>query len=536
MKYIDVGMLKISPFEFESIIDLKIEKTLNEHETLYVCGIIKDELQETPVTSADAGTSITCVNDGVFYFKGVLQSVKITHVEDIYKLEAYAVSNTILLDTVKHKRSFQDNGQTYQSIVETVISKDGGQATFNAPEMTVENIILQYNETDWEFAKRLASHTQDVLIPITADNPTFHFGATDAGGAQMVTNNYAISKEFRRELLEGDPLAVEDISRYVVETDEYICGLGENFSLNGSDLRVCQISLSYVNSALKIMYYLSAKKSISTPKFYNPAITGLILDGTVMEVVCDTLKLRLDDDTERGVEEDTYEEHLFKYATGYSMETHTGWYVMPEEGDTVQLVFPIEDEKFAYATSAVRRDDTERTGDYLVKYLRTSFGKEIKFDRNEILISALDDTTFIRINEDEQNGIEIITPHPILIQSGSTMNIESEDDMTITTEKNLYIQAKESIEIVNEGNIMKFVPADGIALSTEQKFETVSEDNTMIDSKKEVGIKSGKDMNLDSGAQLVESAQSKMEMSCSGSSIIMQSSGIDVKGVLIREN
>ena len=539
MKYIDVGKLKVSPFVFDNILELQIDKRLNEHNKLHIRGIVSNSQQITPVTSAASGVAITCENDGQVYFKGVLQNVKITCVDDVYRLDAYAISNTALLDTLKHKRSFQDNAQTYQSIVDSVIADIGASATYNAPAMTVENIILQYNETDWAFAKRLASHTQDVLIPITSDKPEFHFGATDNGGAALDTSNYTISRDFdvyRHMSTEDKALSEDDATVYSVETDEYLCGLGEKFSLNGIDLRVRAISISYKNSALSITYTLSGKKAISTPKKYNSAITGLLLDGTVTEVVNDTLKLKLDDDQERGVELDTAEAHLFKYATGYSMETHTGWYVMPEEGDTVQLLFPIEDEKFAYATSAVRREDTERTGDYLVKYLRTSFGKEIKFDKNEILVSALDDVTYIRINEDTSEGIEIITPHPILIQSGSTLDITSEDDMTITTEKNLYIEAKESIKIVNAGNTMDFVPDDGIAIATDKKLNVTSDDNATLDSKKEVGVKSGKDMTLESGAKLVESAESKMELSCSGSSIMLQSSGIDIKGTLIKEN
>jgi len=533
MKPIDVGKIKVSPFEFESILEIKIKKELNEHSTLYVCGIVKDAKQVTPVTDMTDGTNIKCENDGQVYFSGVLQNVKITCMEEIYRLEAYAVSNTILLDTVKHKRSFQDNGQTYQEIVETVIKDNSGTVTYNASEMKVENIILQYDETDWGFAKRLASHTQDVLIPITDDKPAFHFGATDKGGTKLESNNYSISKDFnafRRMSTEAEPLTVDDVTIYTVEMDDFVCELGEKFNLNGTDLYVCRISLSFVNSALTVVYTLSAKKALSTPKFYNQALTGLILDGTVLKVEDDNVKLHLAIDEEQ----DEGKAHLFVYATCYSAEGHTGWYVMPEEGDTVQLLFPDEDEKHAYAASSIRQEDTERTADPLIKYWRTTFGKEIKMDEKEILITSKDDETFIRINE--ETGIEIITPHPILVQSASTINIESEDDMTLITKKNLFVQAKDSIEMACGGNIMKFDPSKGIKLSTDKKFELVSEDDATIDSKKEVGVKSGKDLKLDGGGKILESAKSGIELSSGGSSIKLASSGIDVKGTIIKEN
>ncbi|MCL1976069.1 MAG: DUF2345 domain-containing protein [Firmicutes bacterium] len=554
MKLIDVGRIRVSPFVFESITEVRIEKSLNDHATLYACGIVKDDKQFTPATGMTEGTGIKCENDGLVYFSGVLQHIKVTCVDAVYRLEVYAISHTILMDTVKHKRSFQDNAQNYQSIVESVIADNGAAVTYNANAMTVENIILQYNETNWEFAKRLASHTNDVLIPITDDNPAFHFGAPSTGGAKVISRDFAISRDFdaiRRfdalSSIEGkkntSPLKLtdEDVTLYTVETDEYVCDLGEKLNLNGADLHVCHLTLSFVKSALTVVYTLCYKQAISTPKYYNPAITGLILDGTVMEVENDTLKLKLDDDNERGVELDTGEKHFFKYATDYSMENHTGWYVMPEDGDTVQLLFPNEDERYAYATSAVRQDNTERTIDHMVKYWRTSYGREIKMDKDEILISTVDDTTYIRIHKDngetgESLGIEVITPNRVLVKSGSKINIESDDDMTITTEKNLYIEAKDSIEMVCAGNVMKFIPADGIAVATDKEYQLVSEGNASVDGKSEITVKSGKDMTIDCGAKLAEGASKKIEMASGGSSIMMDSSGVDIKATMIREN
>jgi len=469
MKLIDVGKIKVSPFEFDSILEVTIEKVLNDHSTLYVCGIIKDDKQFNPVTDNTEGVKIKCENDGLVYFKGVLQSVRVTCVDAVYRLEAYAISNTILLDTVKHKRSFQDNGQDYQAIINKVIADNSGSVTYNADAMTVENIILQYNETDWEFAKRLASHTNDVLIPIIDDDPKFHFGATDAGGAKVDSKDYAISRNFNSIRSFNAPSSIEkskdesplemsddDVTLHTVETDDFVCDIGEKISLNGTDLRVCRLSLSFVNSALTVVYTLCPKAAISAPKFYNPAITGLVIDGKVVEVENDTLKLDLtneigrDADLDdaykgagRGVEEDTGEKHFFKYATGYSMEKHTGWYVMPEEDDIVQLLFPIEDEKYAYATSSIRHGDTDKTADYMIKFWRTSYGKEIKMDEKEILITGKDDETFIRINED--SGIDIMTKKDIEISCDGTMDIMSKKDMKIVTDANLTIKGKNSI-------------------------------------------------------------------------------------------
>jgi len=539
MKAIDVGKLKISPFEFESIIEMRINKKLNEHDTLYVFGVIKEEKNFAPVADVTEGTSIICENDGIVYFDGVLQSVKVKCRESVYCLEVNAISNTVLLDTVKYKRSFQDNSQTYESIVGSVIKNSGASVTYNASELTVENIILQYNETDWEFMKRLASHTEDVLIPITNNKPSFHFGATDEGSAMLETNNIDFSKEFVRVLSEDGSQEIKKILLCCVETDEFICELGEKLNVNGSDFFVREILLTYINSALTVTYTLSDKAAISTSKYYNPAIIGLLLNGAVLKVVNDNVKLHLaiDDKQDEGTA------HLFKYATGYSTEGGTGWYVMPEEGDTVQLLFPNEDEKYAYAASSVRQSDVEKqenvgggTGDPAVKFLRTSTGKEIKLDGEEILITAEDGTTFMQINMG--TGVVIDTPHPILVNSATaTINIESLDDMTIQTTKNLLIKADESIRIENAGNVMEFIPEDGIALTTDKNYKLSSDLDVAIESGKEMSVTSGKDMTIESSTKIVESAQVQMDLvAASSTSIVMTSGVMELTGTLIKEN
>jgi murein DD-endopeptidase MepM/ murein hydrolase activator NlpD len=533
-KLIDVGKIAVSPFEFDSILEIRIKKELNEHSTLYVCGIIRDEKQFLPVTGITEGANIKCENDAQVYFNGILQNLKITRENDVYRLEAYALANTILLDTVKHKRSFQDNDQTYQSIVETIIADNNGTVSHNAPEMTVENIILQYDETDWEFAKRLASHTQNVLIPITADNPAFHFGTPDIGDAELLSDNYAISKDFkafRRMLAETEPLTVDDITMYTVETDYLACDLGEKLNLNGTELHVYRISLSFENSALTIEYTLCGEKAISTPKSYNRAITGLVLDGKVLKVENDNVKLHLDIDEQQ--DEETA--HLFVYATGYSTEGHTGWYVMPEKDDTVQLLFPGEDDKDAYAVSSVRRDDTERIADPLVKFWRTSFGKEIKMDAKEILITAKDEITDIQINMD--TGIKIETPKPIIISSDATMGIMSKKNMTFATNENLIIVAKDSITVdcskddenedsENEGsenedsdNKITITPSAGIKVRTKQKINITSIGDINIHSDSKLDISAGVDMTISTNKELQSSSVAELELSGNDSSI-----------------
>ena len=331
MKEIDVKDISVHPFEYVSYKEFKIVKVPNEHVTLYVRGFVEDEKQTEPLLNAQGTTKVTFSNGDDIYFEGVLENAEIDCQKgEVYELIVKAIGNTVLLDTEKHNRSFRDNGQTYEEIVTEVVSKEG-TATYNANAKTVENIILQYEETDWAFAKRLASHTQDVLIPITSKSSDFHFGATDTGGASLDTEEYAVSRNFeklRDMSAQEKPLAESEITVYTIRGSQYHCDIGEKFTLNGKDLRVCSLVITLEEEAVVAEYKLCDKKAVSAAKAYNSAIIGLTLDGEVLEVENDDVKLHLEIDEQRGKSKNAAEAHFFNYATGYSAEGHTGWYGM----------------------------------------------------------------------------------------------------------------------------------------------------------------------------------------------------------------
>jgi uncharacterized protein (DUF2345 family) len=297
---------------------------------------------------------------------------------------------------------------------------------------------------------------------------------------------------------------------YRVKTDDFGYGMfdvGEKVRLNKQDLYVRHALLSMEDSVIICSYTLSSKNAITAPKTYNRNITGLALAGIVQVVENDDVKLDLHIDYKPGTVQ------FFKYATDYSPESHTGWYVMPEVGDTVFLIFPTENEKDAHASSSMRQSGTGRTGDPLVKYLRTPFGKDVKLEEKEVLITAKDGETYIKINED--SGIEIYTLKPINVYTDNTMDVTSTGDMSVTTkanlsvatEANLYITAKDSINMSCGGNVIDIKPATGIAVTTDTELNTLSASDTNIESKTNMALTSGDDMMISSGKKLLESGK-----------------------------
>ena len=548
MAVMEVGKLNIEPFTLEAVMEIHIKEILNDHAVFYLLARLEEDQEDDPIFDISNETSIKLTSDGTVLFIGVIKNINITCVDSVYYLRVAAVSNTIKIDVETKRRSFQDAGMKYRSIVEKITKSGGSRVTFGdskAADKTVENILLQYDETDWMFSKRLASHSNAILIPkIDSETPDFIFGV-GAGSSKdkLESYNYSVSKnlDVYRAMSQFPALGFteNDSVSYTIIANDYVFNLGDMLTLDGNPVYVSAINLKLVGSVLKCAYTLSTKAAISAAKFFNDII-GLHLLGEVLKVENDTVRVRLDIDESDTVDngQDDDNSYPFKYSTPYTAEGHTGWYVMPEEGDKLQIIFPTEDEKEAYATTAIRQEDTDRTEDPLVKYLRTPFGKEIKFDENEILISAKDETTFIRINEDEEEGIEIITPHPIKITSNSTISMESDDDFKITTHKKLIITADESILMTTNDDNSAFSmesSAPGVVIDSQDPIKVLGIKTVDISSKEGFTAKAGKDFSLSSDKKVKISGSSAVEASGGGSSIKMDGN-VDIKGKLIKEN
>jgi len=551
MAVINHEKMEIEPFILDSVLEIQIQETLNEHTTFYLLARLEKDQRDKPVSAVAEGTKIKFKSDGNVIFSGVAKSINVVCVDEVYYLRAAAVSNTVLIDVEKKRRSFQDGDMKYRSIVGTITKSKKSAVTFGdekAANKTIENIVLQYDETDWEFSKRLASHSNAVLIPVAEeDTPNFIFGIKDGGSkGSLEKYDYSVHKNLSayRQMSQFPDLGFteDDAVTYTVTADNYMFNLGDMLTLDGSPLYVSAVNFTFLDSVLKCSYTLSTKTAASAPKMFNRVgIIGLHLQGTVMDVKEDTVQVRLDIDEADTVDngQNSGGSYWFKYATPYSAENHTGWYVMPELEDVVQVLFPTEDEKYAYAAAAVRQDEggEAKMSDHQTKYLRTPNGKEIKLDEKEILITAEDDTTFIRINED--GGIDIITPHPINVTSNSTISMTSEDDFSITTKKNLIITADESILMSAKDNsslISMENKAAGITVNSKPPIKISGDKTIDMTSKDKFTIKASKDLTASSDAKIIESGKSAIEMSTGMGSSIKMAGDIDIKAKLIKEN
>lgn len=121
----------------------------------------------------------------------------------------------------------------------------------------------------------------------------------------------------------------------------------------------------------------------------------------------------------------------FSYATVYSSETGTGWYCMPEIGDTVRVYFPSDRERNAYAISSVHLDvqiDHSRSNPE-IKSISNAQNKQVVFAPDGIMIQ---NTENMYVMLSDTNGIEIKSDLPISIHSDTNVTISANQDIEIS--------------------------------------------------------------------------------------------------------
>ncbi|NLD47563.1 MAG: hypothetical protein GX660_10250, partial [Clostridiaceae bacterium] len=373
--------------------------------------------------------------------------VEIKNVKDIYYIQVEAVSRTYCLDVKLKNRSFQNSQMTYDALVREVISEYEADYKDSASQgKTLEKLTLQYQETDWEFLKRMASRFNAGLVPDhVSDKPRFQFGITEVESeGTLEEDNYRVRKNISKYKVlsenskSGSPkVDVNDFIYYEVDSKDCIMDIGSKLKFRNISLFVYEWQAHIKGGVLNYTYFLAPKNGLSQRLVCNDRIIGLSIEGEVIGVEKDKIKVHLEIDEKQSAGEAWW----FLYSTGYTAEGNSGWYCMPELKDHVMVYFPSSREEDAVASCSVRKDtegsENNKVSNPDIKYFRTKAGKELMFSEKEILISAKDGETFIKLSED--SGIEIYSAKPV--------KITTKEDLTISAGTNIVITAKDSISL-----------------------------------------------------------------------------------------
>ena len=162
---------------------LKIDSRIGEHTVgkikyiaslqqinIYDAAIDKDEDIKIIISGRSNISNENRTSNDKIFLNGIIDDIKLSEIKTgSLVVEITCISKSIILDRIPRYRSFQDPSLTYSAIAEEINKNYGanGEKIISVGEdmKEVPRMTIQYNETDWEYLKRLASYTGQPIIP-----------------------------------------------------------------------------------------------------------------------------------------------------------------------------------------------------------------------------------------------------------------------------------------------------------------------------------------------------------------------------------
>lgn len=423
-------IIKLKPFNELRVEDYQGIKQVNEHAFAEIKGMIPFEKMEEYCSLCSQETWAQVIAYGrkteYILFHGVVEEVRLEVVNETCVMCVTLKSGTVLLDEKKRIRSFQSPSLCYEDLLSVCNEKykDAGVFMTEGQGKATGQFVMQYQETDWMFIKRLASMNNTVVVADSSVYGQKYYFGVPKGKSTIDAENieYMVQgdvDEYWKKQAKGLDIEQIDTMTYIWESRE-IYELGDRGVVGGKELAVWKIETKMKRSLLYHTYYMRTKAGFQVPLQYNMELCGASLFGKTAGVRREKVQIELTED-ENGGQTDKY---WFPYATVYSSSDGTGWYCMPEMGDKIRIYFPTEQESEAYVASAYHEGNGGLRTNPECKFWRNKEGKEIQLAPDKILLTN-NNGTYIELSDAE--GIKMVSEGGIFIQAGGMLSMFSQD-------------------------------------------------------------------------------------------------------------
>ena len=451
---------------FSMITGLKIEENLNEHAVAYISGVLHEHvtMEEVYQMNFDSNFRIKAIVDSTsgseenVIFAGVPVDLTLKNMSGVKHLALTLKSHSVKLDVKMVSRSFQDISNPYKAIFKQIVESEYQGALVDAVSQgkTQGQLIIQYKETDWQLLKRLASQLGAVILPhMEANIPQIGVGTLD--GLEYIENppQFEMKKEVGAYIENAwnflNWRELDFVSSSIESSGIYkLCDV---VIFNDVKYLVAGKTSELQHGVLINSYRLQPLDSFRQNILFNENLTGTSVEGKVLAVEQDKVRLHLSIDSQQDVNR----AYWCNYDTPYVAEKSTGAYIMTEIGETVQLYFPSRDETQAYVRPAVRKNSARNpmTADPHTKYFGVVQCNELKMSPNSLSVSASQGR--IHMTMTESGGISFGSKGNMFVK-GTDINIQGE---------NVNLHAGDSLVIQTSGSSIVMeseIDVDGIGI------------------------------------------------------------------------
>ena len=300
-----------------------------------------------------------------------------------------AFSKSVLFDRKNEKkyRVFQDRNLMFSDIIDE-INKDYADKKLeikysDIAKKQIGSLIVQFDETDWEFLVRLASQLKTGIFVI--EQGIILFGIVEMGEIKKENkyfSDYSLVRDYKNLYYKVQSNKVINLGDTVSISENAIENEGNDKDSSGNkgNFSVLKTRIFLKDFILKSEFLATDMSSYHIFRKYNEKIKGCRIEANVervfenggiakMEVrFAEGLKKIVQERSNDESNDKAYDDYGIKrfplsYQTFYS-QTNTGFFCTPEVNDTVEVYFPNEDERFAKVSWAINNKGNGRFSNY----------------------------------------------------------------------------------------------------------------------------------------------------------------------------
>lgn len=413
------GIMMESCFPFSGVKNFEYEWKPNEHTFLTMRGYLIESEGYHLVEAY--GSKIRLWNkEGVTLFYGYLVDVNVNHVGNTREIRLKAASASVRIDTKPESESFQNPDETYAEISQKTAESAGARVICTEGDgISIGRPIIRYQETVWQFNRRLASHLKTCIVSdIVTGERDFWFGMRKGEsipslkGEEYTVNVY-------RERDGGKVTAI-----YEVKSRNFY-KIGDRVTMNDAEWKICAVKAVFRKGELIFEYLLKQEEIVKTA--YLDRFTGLGLKGTIAEVRNEQVRIMLDIDGER---------ETGQYFYNWYPETGNSLYAMPEPGTRAVLYFGESDEREGFVMHSLPNAMSD-SWNYKSRHLDTQ-------ERNRLYLNA----ESIDIANDGSRAV-CLADSFISTNSGGKLYISAEGKVNMSAKK-IILKTPDEVNICQE--------------------------------------------------------------------------------------
>lgn len=382
----------------EAINDFWLCMKPNHHVRAMVHLVLKAEISYDVLYNRSISISCQKNEQEILIFRGLVEKYTQKKEGDLYTARLSLISASVKLDEVKHIRTFQNTEQTYKSLVKSILYQvpkaDVLFGVKKREESPIKDLLVQYQESDWEFCKRIASHLGSVLVSdIKTGEPKFYLGFPE--GNRVIDEkftSYTVSVDERYYKYRAENMQKDRFLFYKVKSDQFY-QIGDEVLIDGKRLRVLSIVVNMIRGEIIFTYEFGRVDLYYKNKEYNQQLVGSSLTGTVIDSVGGEVKVIFDINPK--------EQNIIKIYPWIPVMGNL-FNCMPEKGEKVAILFMNHNEADGIATEYLRNNDISKcnVSSSSERYFTTSQGKQMKLVSQAMCFDNLRGNSFEL--EDEQ--------------------------------------------------------------------------------------------------------------------------------------